>query len=56
MKSKLFEELQRKIVVNRVNKIYRSFDTIYNIIVLTKKDCMRMYSARYSVLCTVAYQ
>ncbi len=34
-----FWELWRKIVVNRICKIYRSFDRIYNIIVLTRKEC-----------------
>ncbi len=48
-------ELWRKIVVNHISKIYRSFDRIYNIIVLTKKDCMWMCSEGYSVPHTVAY-
>ncbi len=34
-----FWELRRKIVGNHISKIYRNFDRIYNIIVLTKKEC-----------------
>ncbi len=51
-----FWELWRKIVVNHISKICRSFDSIYNIILLTRKDCTWMYSTRYNVLRTVAYQ
>ncbi len=43
-----FWELWRKIVVNYICKIYKRFDKIYNIIVLTRKDCTRMYNARYT--------
>ncbi len=38
-----FWELWRKIVVNHLSNIYKSFDRIYNIVVLTRKDCIRMY-------------
>ncbi len=47
-----FWELGRKIVVNHISKIYRSFDRIYNIIVLTRKDYTWIYSARYGILVT----
>ncbi len=39
-----FWNLWRKIVVNHMSEIYKSFNRIYNIIVLTRKDCMWMYN------------
>ncbi len=50
MMSKFWEHW-RKMLVNHVSKIYRSFDSIYNIIVLIRNACLWMYSARSIAYC-----